>query len=150
MSDVLVRLAVAAELDALEALQARASLSNPGDRDTLLAHPDAIVLPPEQIAAGQVFVAELAGNIVGFAVVLPRADGEAELDGLFVEPSIWRRGVGRSLVDHCGKIARARGATALHVVGNTHAADFYAACGFEVAGTHRTRFGAGLSMWKIL
>ncbi len=147
---VLIRLALASERDALEALQRRASLSNPGDREALLAHPDAIELPPEQIADGRVFVAEQNGGRAGFAVVLPRPDGGAELDGLFVDPALWRKGIGRSLIDYCCVFARAEGATALHVVGNSHAAAFYEACGFEAEGTHRTRFGTGLSMRKML
>ena len=49
----------------LESLQRRASLSNPGDRDALLAHPDAIVLPIEHIAEGNVFIAEGDGTVVG-------------------------------------------------------------------------------------
>ena len=95
-----IRSAVACERAALEALQRRAALSNAGDRQALLANPDAVELPPEQIAAGQVFVAERDGAIIGFACVLPRADNAAELDGLFVERNVWRQGVRRSLVDH--------------------------------------------------
>ena len=67
----------------------------------MLANPGAIVMPPEQIAAGQVFVAERDAAIVGFAAVLPRADGDTELDGLFVEPEIWKSGIGRALVERC-------------------------------------------------
>ena len=40
----------------LESIQRRASLSNPGDRDALLANPDAIALPLEQIVEGCVSV----------------------------------------------------------------------------------------------
>ena len=69
MSDVVIRPALQAERG-LEALQWRASLANPGDRDSLLANPDAIALPVEQIADGHVFVAEREGVIVGFAAVL--------------------------------------------------------------------------------
>ena len=72
MHNVLIRLAVMSERQALESLQRRASLNNPGDREVLLANPDAIELPPDQIAAGQVFVAERDGAIVGFSAVLPR------------------------------------------------------------------------------
>lgn len=43
------------------------SLSNLGDREALLANSDAIELPSEQIAAGQVFVPEQSGAIVAFA-----------------------------------------------------------------------------------
>jgi N-acetylglutamate synthase-like GNAT family acetyltransferase len=131
-------------------LQWRASLSNPGDRENLLANPDAIELPLDQIGAGGVFIAEQDDVVVGFAAVLPRSDGQAELDGLFVEPAMWRCGVGRSLVEHCGEFARAQGVAALHVVGNLHAKDFYSACGFEVVGEHQTRFGVGIAMQKKL
>src|SRR5882672_3565339 len=67
MHNIHIRPAVMAERQALEALQRRASLNNPGDRDALLANPDAIELRPDQIAAGQVFVAERDGAIVGFS-----------------------------------------------------------------------------------
>jgi N-acetylglutamate synthase-like GNAT family acetyltransferase len=147
---LIIRIAETAEQKALEALQWRASLNNPGDRDALLANPDAIELPLDQIAAGGVFIAERDGVIAGFAAVLLRADGQTELDGLFVEPNMWKCGVGRSLVEHCAEFARAQGAAALHVVGNPHAKNFYSACGFEVNGERQTRFGVGLTMRKIL
>jgi N-acetylglutamate synthase-like GNAT family acetyltransferase len=139
-----------AERKALEALQWRASLNNPGDRDVLLANPDAIELPLEQIASGGVLVAERDGILVGFAALLWRQDGQMELDGLFVEPRTWKCGIGRALVERCGEFARARGASALHVIGNPHARGFYAACGFKEIGEQRTRFGAGISMRKRL
>jgi N-acetylglutamate synthase-like GNAT family acetyltransferase len=145
-----IRLAIVSERQELEALQWRSSLNNSGERDALLANPDAIVLPIEQIAAGQVFVAERGGKIVGFAAVLPRTDGETELDGLFVEPNIWRRGIGRPLVDRCAAFALASNSTALHVITNPHAHGFYTACGFEPIGVHRTRFGVGILMRKKL
>src|SRR5881392_1802160 len=117
MHNVLIRPAVMSERQALESLQRRASLNNPGDREVLLANPDAIELPPDQIAAGQVFVAERDGAIVGFSAVLPREDPETDLDGLFVEPHLWGHGIGRLLVEYCrtmraGTIAHRRGTTA--------------------------------------
>lgn len=151
MTDVLtIRIAAMTEQKALEALQRRASLNNPDDRDALLADPDAIELPLDQIAAGGVFVAERDGVIAGFAAVLLRTDGQSELDGLFVEPTMWRHGVGRSLVEHCVAFARAQGAAVLHVIGNPHAKEFYSACGFEVVGECQMRFGIGLMMQKML
>ena len=80
-----IRPALISERSELEDLQLRASLNNPGDRDAILAHPDAIELPLQQIAGGRVFVSEQNGAIVGFAAVEPRADGESELDALFVD-----------------------------------------------------------------
>jgi GNAT superfamily N-acetyltransferase len=141
-----IRPALISERKQLEALQLRASLNNPGDRDAMLAHPDAIQLPLQQIAGGRVFVSERNGVIVGFAAVEPRADGESELDGLFVDPGMQRHGIGRALLAYCAEFARARGSGALHVVGNPHAQDFYIACGFKVIGTTETRFGTGLLM----
>jgi GNAT superfamily N-acetyltransferase len=150
MSEVVIRPALQTERSTLEALQWRASLSNPGDRDALLAHPDAIALPVEQISDGHVFVAERDGVIVGFAGVLPRPDGNSELDALFVEPSLWRGGIGRLLVDHCASIARQRSSLVLYVVGNPHAERFYSACGFRTTATVETRFGSGLAMEREL
>ena len=143
-----IRLALPSEKLNLEQLQMRASLANEGDRDALLAHPDAIQLPVEQIAGGRVFVSEYEGAIVGFAAIEPRADGESELDGLFVEPRMQRRGIAKSLIEHCAEIVRKQGSTAIHVVGNPHATEFYSACGFEVIGTTETRFGPGILMRK--
>jgi GNAT superfamily N-acetyltransferase len=145
-----VRLARPSERLALEALQARASLANPSDREAILANPDAIDLPANQLDDGQVYVAEVAGSILGFAALLPREDGNVELDALFVEPEIWRQGLGRKLIDHCTVAARLRGAAAIHVVGNPHAEGFYRACGFELVGTTATRFGVGLLMRRLL
>lgn len=146
MDNVLIRRALVSEREELEDLQLRASLTNAGDREALLAHPDAIELPPAQIVAGGVFVAEWKGAIVGFAAVEPRADGESELDALFVDPNTRRRGIGMLLIAHCAEVARTRGSAALYVVGNRHAEQFYTACGFNVMGTTGTRFGAALLM----
>jgi ribosomal protein S18 acetylase RimI-like enzyme len=150
MRNLLIRRAVASEQKELEDLQLRASLTNAGDRDALLAHPDAIELPLAQIAAGGVFVAEWNGTIVGFATVEPRGDGESELDALFVDPNMRRRGIARSLIQHCAEVARTQKSAALCVVGNPHAKDFYTACGFNVVGTTETRFGTGLLMRMII
>jgi GNAT superfamily N-acetyltransferase len=145
-----IRTALAADQRMLEALQWRASLSNPGDRDALLANPDAIELSLHQIAGGGVFVAESEHAIRGFAAILPREDGDSELDGLFVEPDAWRQGIGRALVEHCCSVARSKGATSLHVIGNPQAEHFYTSCGFRNLGAQQTRFGVGLLMKRDL
>jgi N-acetylglutamate synthase-like GNAT family acetyltransferase len=150
VSGVLVRLARVTERAELEALQWRASLGNAGDRDALLAHPDAIHIPDDQLAAGRVFAAEVDGTVAGFAAIERRADGDCELDALFVDPRLQRRGIGRALVDHCASQGRALGASTLCVVGNPHAERFYLECGFITAGTTATRFGPGLLMRRTL
>lgn len=147
---VVIRLGRADEQALLESLQRRASLNNPGDREALLAHPDAIALPIEQLIADCVFVAECDGVIAGFAAVLPRPDGGAELDALFVEPHLWKQGIGRRLVEHVAHVARERSAAFLHVIGNPHAERFYTLCGFRVTGTVQTQFGPGFAMQRPL
>jgi len=130
-------------------LQRRAALGNPGDREALLTNPDAIELPVEHIAAGAVRVAELDRRVVGFSVVVQRDDGDAELDGLFVEPRIWKSGIGRALVEDAASQALKSGAKAIHVVGNPRAEGFYEAVGFVTYGHFETRFGPGLLMRRI-
>ena len=145
-----LRTAVVSEQKALEELQRRASLNNPGDREAILAHPEAIQLPVEQLAGGQVFVVEDEGMVRGFAAIIPRDGGDSELDALFVEPGEWRRGYGRKLIEHCGHAARALGSRAIYVIANPHAEGFYTACGFERYGTTETQFGVGWLMRKAL
>ena len=98
---MLTRLAEEVERETLENLQRRASLANEHDRAALLANPTAIALPIEQIEALQVIVAERDCVVVGFATIQPRDDGDVELDGLFVDPDIWRNGIGSALVKEC-------------------------------------------------
>jgi GNAT superfamily N-acetyltransferase len=150
MTQITIRPAGVSEQKALEAVQWRASLNNPGDREALLANPDAISLPIAQLEAGGVFVAEIGGSVLGFAAILPRDDGDCELDALFVEPGAWRQGVGRALVEHCCVAARDAGARALHVIGNPHAEGFYRSCSFVMLGTQEMRFGTGLLMKRKL
>jgi GNAT superfamily N-acetyltransferase len=145
-----IRTARADERKRLIELQRRASLANDGDRTMVLANPDMIDIPLVQFEEGCVLVAERDGATLGLAVVLPRDDGAAELDGLFVEPQAWRQGIGRHLVEAAGTHARKHGATALHVVANPHAGTFYDACGFEPLGEVKIEFGSALAMRKPL
>ena len=135
-----LRLARPDEREALEELQRRASLELPDYREQLLAHPDAIHLPCEQIDRGQVIVAEFDGAVAGFAAVVG-----GELDGLFVEPNAWRRGIGRALVEAAAHAARRQGLS-LTVTAGPSARGFYENCGFTLEGEAQTRFGPALRM----
>ena len=97
MSGITLRFGMPHERAALEDLQRRASLMWDAYRTYLLASPEAIELPLAQLRDGQVRVAELGGQVAGFSALLPR-DGFSELDGLFVEPEFWGRGIGRALI----------------------------------------------------
>lgn len=139
-----IRQAGSADHEILVTLQSRAALENEGDLDALLAHPESISLPMAQINAGQVLVAVTGGSVVGFASLVFRHDSDIELDGLFVEPAKWRNGVGRALIEASCRFAKQLNATALHLVGNPHARDFYAACGFDEIGAEETELGEGI------
>jgi GNAT superfamily N-acetyltransferase len=135
-----IRLARPEERLDLEALQRRASLALPEYRKELEDHPDAIALPAEQIEQGQVVVAEIGGRVAGFAAVVG-----GELDGLFVEPDLWRQGIGAALIGEAAHEARRHGLT-LSVTASPGARDFYEHAGFSVEGETETRFGPALRM----
>ena len=137
-----LRIAEPHEHDELEDLQRRASLELPEYRDQLLDNPEAIHLPLAQLANGQVIVAEVDGEIAGFAALVA-----GELDGLFVEPDLWGLGIGKALVDAATHEARRKGFT-LSVIANPRARGFYERCGFSVEGDEQTRFGPALRMTK--
>jgi len=150
VNELIIRIAVRDEKKTLEDLQRRASLVWEEYREALLNHPDAIELPLEHLDAGHTFVAERSGQILGFCVVLSRPDGDADLDGLFVEPAIWKHGTGRRLVEEAENVAASYGAQWLYVIGNPKAEGFYQSCHFEYVGVEQTRFGPGLTMRKRL
>lgn len=135
-----IRLARPEERLDLEALQRRASLALPEYREQIEAHPEVIEVPAEQIAEGQVLVAELEGRIAGFAAVIA-----GELDGLFVEPDLWKHGVGAALVEAAAHQTRMQGLS-LTVTANPTARRFYEKCGFTLEGERETMFGPGLRM----
>lgn len=147
---IMVRLGDPSDREALVRLNRRSALANPGDRAQLLEYPDAIDVPREHLAENRVLVAVVAGRVVGFATVLPRPDGDAELDALFVDPRAWRRGIGRTLVDRCLSEAKRGEARALHVIGNPHARAFYDACGFVIYGVMDLQHGNGILMKKLI
>ena len=143
-AELTIRLARPDERKQLENLQRRASLALGEYNAQLEAEPEAVQLPLQQIEQGAVIVAELNDRTAGFAVVLIDHDG-ADLDGLFVEPDLWRQGIGTALVDVAVHEARRQGLS-MTVVANPSARDFYEKCGFTLEGKAQTRFGPALRM----
>ena len=138
----MIRLGTPADLPAATDVFRRASLSNAGDRDNLLAHPEYLVLGPEGLAEGRTYVAEEDGSVVGFAT-WARTGGVMELEDLFVDPDWRRRGIAAALVSRIVEVVRAQGARCLEVSANPHAEGFYTAAGFIDCGVAETAFGAG-------
>jgi GNAT superfamily N-acetyltransferase len=141
----IIRLGVPADLPATSDVYRSASLSNAGDRDSLLAHPEYLVLGPEGLAEGRTYVAEEQGSLVGFATWI-QAGGVFELEDLFVDPGWRRRGIAAALVDRIAHVLRARGVACLEVTANPHAVGFYRAAGFIDCGTADTVFGTAPRM----
>ena len=92
----------------------------------LLARP-ALAVSPEQIDAGDVWVAtDAQGSIAGLVALGPGNQAHAlDLDKLFVEPRQIRAGVGRKLLRHAIAEARRRGARRLTILSDPFAAGFY-------------------------
>ena len=141
-----IRTAVPADLDAIRAVYRQASLSNEGDRDALLANPDALEFDPEPVAAGLTRVAVVDGRVVGFATTRASGADTLELDDLFVDPDWMRQGIATALVRDVEQAARAAAVACVEVTANGHALAFYRAVGFTVTGTVETRFGPGTRM----
>lgn len=145
----MIRLGTSADLAAASGVYRRASLSNAGDRDNLLAHPEYLILGPEGLAEGRTHVAEQGGSVVGFATWAETA-GATELEDLFVDPGYRRRGIATALVSRIAEVVRARGAERLEVTANPHALGFYRAVGFADCGIAETVFGAAPRMVLVL
>jgi GNAT superfamily N-acetyltransferase len=137
-----IRTAVAGDLPALRRVYRRASLSNEGDREALLANPDALELPDTGVAEGRTRVAVASdGTIVGFATGL-RLDGAVlDLEDLFVDPDWRRRGIARRLVADLVASSRREGISRIEVTANPHADAFYRSVGFVYFRDDETRFG---------
>ena len=140
-----IRDAMPADLAALRDVYRRASLSNEGDRETLLANPDALEFPGLGGDDRRTRVATADGRIAGFATSVPAGVHEQviELDDV---PGRMRQGAGRALVLDAVAIARELGAGRVEVTANPHALVFYERVGFTVDHEVRTRFGPGSRM----
>ncbi len=150
MSGLCFRYGFAEERLQLEELQRRASLIYQADRAMLLANPGAIHLPLSQLEEKRVRVAEQDGRVLGFTVVLPRDGETCDLDGLFVEPDRWKRGIGRALMQDAFALARAGGAAVMEVLGNPCAEGFYVKLGFVRTATVALPFGIAAKMHRRL
>jgi predicted N-acetyltransferase YhbS len=91
---------------------------------------------PEQIAAGDVWVATGAdGEVAGMVALGPSEQPDTlDLDKLFVEPQRIRSGVGSALVAHAIDEARRRGAKRLTILSDPYAAGFYERNGARLIG----------------
>jgi GNAT superfamily N-acetyltransferase len=145
-----IRTAVERDRPELQRIYRAASLSNDGDAPMLLARPEFLVFAGDGLADGRTLVAPAGppddDRLAGFATVATAPDGEAELEDLFVDPDLRRRGFARRLVGRIADGAREAGRRRLWVTGNPHALDFYRAAGFVEVGQVATELGPGLRL----
>ena len=116
---IVVRAARPEDYRSLQRIFRRASLSNPGDRAALLAHPEVLRLDPNLIGRGRTRVATVSDTaVIGFASTSISSDGVLELDDLFVDPDWRRHGVARQLVQRIAAEAAEEHVERLEVVAN--------------------------------
>ena len=75
------------------------------------------------------FVAEVGGQIVGFAALEIYSPKMSEVRSLAVSPNFRGRGVGKQLVERC--VERARERQVLEVMAITSNEEFFKQCGFD-------------------
>jgi GNAT superfamily N-acetyltransferase len=109
----------------------------------------------EKLTAGSLSLVaeldELEGRLAGSCfVVVPARDGDlgaesAELAAIYVEPSMWRRGIGTELFararDHCTAQGHSQ-MTLWTFEGNQRAIDFYESLGWHRDGSRQIHPGA--------
>jgi GNAT superfamily N-acetyltransferase len=158
-----IRLANAADLPAMMATKHDAGLAAwphilPLAVLESLPFPDrwaaAVTSPDPQIG---VLVAEADGRVVGFAVIRPSADADAdastgELDGLYVDPASWGVGVGRDLLAAATAALRDRGfveATLWTAAENHRPRRIYERAGWRADGEARHRELGGVAFDEL-
>jgi predicted N-acetyltransferase YhbS len=141
----MIRLGTPADHPAVAQVYRRASLSNAGDRESLLAHPEHLILAPDGLAEGRTHVAVVRESVVGFASWI-QAGNVVDLEDLFVDPDWMRRRIATALVLRIVDVLRARGVARLEVTANPHASAFYEAVGFCATGIADTEFGSAPRM----
>jgi GNAT superfamily N-acetyltransferase len=135
-----IRLAQPSDITDVKDVYRRSSLSNRGDRDALLAHPDVLEWSERAVAEGRTWVASAGGRVVGFVSILALGR-TVEIDDLFVDPDWMGRGIGRRLLLDAFATARGRAFRRVEVTANQHALGFYQKLGFASDFEVETQFG---------
>ncbi len=127
-AEVVIRDARAGESGALSELMLRSKAHWGYGADLLERWRAGLVVTEEMIAAGEVFVAERGGEVLGVGAVVDEPP-DVELDTCFVEPAAIGTGIGRVLVETALARAREAGARTMRVVSDPNAEAFYARLG---------------------
>jgi GNAT superfamily N-acetyltransferase len=102
-----------------------------------------------RLAGADVLVAEIGGDPVGWAEVLPRAAGVCELDHLWVEPGWMRRGIGSRLFRAAAARSRGLGAHVMEWEAEPNATGFYERMGAVEVRTAVSEWGRELRVMGV-
>ena len=108
----------------------------------LLADPSEKVVKA-YIKRGQCYIAEAAGRIIGVYVLLPTRPETAELVNLAVKEDLQGNGIGKTLIRHAIRTAKAQGFKTVEIgTGNSSISQLalYQKCGFRITGVDRDFF----------
>jgi GNAT superfamily N-acetyltransferase len=136
------------DYDALDQLRRRAARTFEGFCDELHALPGAFFVSRDYLEAGRVLVAESDDGIAGFAMWLPIGEATAHMEGLFVDPPLWRSGLGKELIQAICDAVKASGFRNLSVIAVGDSPNFYRRYGFVRTGATPTPLGPALTMMK--
>jgi GNAT superfamily N-acetyltransferase len=100
-------------------------------------------------SAQERWVAEVDGEIVAWAALIPPADGVAVLDDLWVDPAWMGHGLGGRLFRHAADRARELGAGRLEWGAEPNAVGFYEKLGGRFLRTHVTEWGREGQWWGM-
>jgi len=138
-SNLVIRSAVADDVDTLRDVFRRASLTFEGDRDLIATHPEWLVWDEEMLPFARVAVVD--GRVVGFASARP-VDEFLELEDLFTDPDWMRQGVASALIEDI-----ARRGVRVEVTASPRAIGFYESVGFVASGFANTQGGPAPRMY---
>ena len=150
-----LRAAIKRDISAIDGLLARAypRLLKPDYPPSIpvMALPKISRAQPEMVTCGTYYVVEEDGVLLGAGGWTATAPGKGGLTRgvghvrhVVTDDRATRRGVGRTLMDHITKDAKAQGLRRLHCYSTLTAVPFYGAMGFDVLGHITIPIGPGI------
>jgi GNAT superfamily N-acetyltransferase len=144
----MIRRARPEEAPALRDLAHRSKAYWPYSPEFLAAVQPLLQLDASDVVAHEVWVLELQGSVEGWHRVTLH-DKRAELEDLWLEPTLIGTGLGRLLFEHAVSVAAAHGASRLEWDAEPYAAGFYQAMGGEEIGRSPSAAEAGRTLPRM-
>jgi N-acetylglutamate synthase-like GNAT family acetyltransferase len=127
------RRAAVQDIEALSELVIRSKASNGYSDEFMQAFMPELIVRPELLRVGEVWVCEVGGEMAGLLHLV--CDGKvAELEAMFVEPAYKGQGLGRQMFDYAEMRLRELGAQRVELDADPFAAGFYEAMGCSLVG----------------